>query len=67
LQPFLTVGTRSDFDLRRYSDQSLREFKEEMEREFIVMKLKEHDWNISRASSALGIERNQPAQEAQGL
>jgi DNA-binding NtrC family response regulator len=35
----------------------LREFKEEMERAFIVHKLKAHGWNISRTATALGIER----------
>jgi len=57
LPPFLSATARPAFDLARYSDRSLREFKEEMEKEFIVMRLEEHDWNISRAATALGIER----------
>jgi len=57
LPPFLTAVSKPAFDLRRYQDRTLREFKEEMEREFIVMRLEEHGWNISRAAGALGIER----------
>ncbi|MBW2731884.1 MAG: sigma-54-dependent Fis family transcriptional regulator [Deltaproteobacteria bacterium] len=44
-------------DLDRYRDRTLREFKEEMEREFLLMRLEAHDWNISRTALALGIER----------
>ncbi len=40
-----------------YDHLGLREFKEEMERAFIVHKLKAHGWNISRTATALGIER----------
>ena len=57
LPPFLSATARPAFDLGRYQDRSLREFKEEMEKEFIVLRLEEHDWNISRAANALGIER----------
>jgi two-component system nitrogen regulation response regulator NtrX len=35
----------------------LREFREEMEKEFILAKLGEHGWNISRTAETLGIER----------
>jgi two-component system, NtrC family, nitrogen regulation response regulator NtrX len=57
LPPFLSATSKPTFDLKRYQDRTLREFKEEMEREFIVMRLEEHGWNISRAAGALGIER----------
>ncbi len=40
-----------------YDHLGLREFKEEMERAFIVHKLKAYGWNISRTATALGIER----------
>jgi DNA-binding NtrC family response regulator len=40
-----------------YDHLQLREFKEEMERAFILHKLKANDWNISRTATALGIER----------
>jgi DNA-binding NtrC family response regulator len=44
-------------DLRRFAGLSLRDFRDEIEREFIRMKLDEYDWNISRTAVALGIER----------
>ena len=57
LPPFLSLSTRPSFDLSRYSDRTLRQFKEEMEREFLNLRLEQHGWNISRAAGALGIER----------
>ncbi|HEY1554429.1 MAG TPA: sigma-54 dependent transcriptional regulator [Kofleriaceae bacterium] len=44
-------------DLGRYAGKSLREFREEIESEFIRIRLAEFDWNISRTAQALGIER----------
>ncbi len=44
-------------DLGRYANKSLREFREEVESEFIRIRLHEFDWNISRTAQALGIER----------
>ncbi|MBI2894701.1 MAG: sigma-54-dependent Fis family transcriptional regulator, partial [Deltaproteobacteria bacterium] len=35
----------------------LREYKEQIERAYIIETLREHEWNISRASAILGIER----------
>jgi DNA-binding NtrC family response regulator len=67
LPPYLggprPAGTRQTgpqptaFDLGRYATRSLREFREEIEAEFIRMKLAELGWNISRTAQALGIER----------
>jgi two-component system, NtrC family, nitrogen regulation response regulator NtrX len=57
LPPFLNVPSRPSLDLDRYRDRQLKDFKEEMEREFILMRLEENDWNISRAATILGIER----------
>ena len=57
LPPFLSTAARPGLDLARFGERTLREFKEEMERQFIVMRLDEHAWNISRAATALGIER----------
>ena len=45
------------FDLGRYAGKSLREFREEIESEFIRMKLAELGWNISKTAQVLGIER----------
>ncbi len=44
-------------DLRRFAHLPLREFRDEVEREYIRLKLDEHEWNISRTAQALGIER----------
>jgi DNA-binding NtrC family response regulator len=44
-------------DLGRYAGKSLREFREEVESEFIRIRLAEYEWNISRTAQALGIER----------
>jgi two-component system nitrogen regulation response regulator NtrX len=37
---------------------SLKDAKSEFEKEFIMMKLKENDWNISKTAAALGVERS---------
>jgi len=44
-------------DPAAFADKSLREFREEMESQFIRYKLDEFPWNISRNDQALGIER----------
>ncbi|MBU1220310.1 sigma-54 dependent transcriptional regulator [Myxococcota bacterium] len=46
-----------DFDIAKFSHMSLKEFKSEMEKSFILMKLEECDWNITRAADILGLER----------
>jgi two-component system nitrogen regulation response regulator NtrX len=43
--------------LTRAAPRTLREFKEEMEKRFLLEKLAENDWNISRTAEILGIER----------
>ena len=50
-------GPQQIVDVARYASKSLREFREEVETEFIKFKLVEFDWNISRTAQALGIER----------
>jgi two-component system, NtrC family, nitrogen regulation response regulator NtrX len=57
LPTFLATAPKPAFDLSRFSDRTLRDFKEEMEKEFILMRLEQYDWNISRAATELGIER----------
>jgi two-component system nitrogen regulation response regulator NtrX len=37
---------------------SLREAREEFEREFILQKLEEHEWNISKTAEAIELERS---------
>jgi two-component system, NtrC family, nitrogen regulation response regulator NtrX len=51
------TGPVTAIDLGRYAGKSLREFREEVESEFIRIRLAEFDWNISRTAQALGIER----------
>ena len=50
-------GPITSIDLGRYAGKSLREFREEVESEFIRIRLAEFEWNISRTAQALGIER----------
>ena len=51
------TGPQPTFDLGRYAGKSLREFREEIEADFIRMKLAELGWNISKTAQVLGIER----------
>ena len=51
------TGPQTAIDLGRYAGKSLREFREEVESEYIRIRLAEFDWNISRTAQALGIER----------
>lgn len=39
-------------------NQSLRDAREEFEREFIIHKLDEHDWNVTRTAEAIELERS---------
>ena len=39
-------------------DRSLKGARSEFEKDFIVRKLTENDWNVSRTAVALGIERS---------
>jgi len=49
--------TAAGADALPLGDKTLREFRDEMEREFIRRKLEQYGWNISRTAEALGIER----------
>jgi two-component system, NtrC family, nitrogen regulation response regulator NtrX len=44
-------------DLGRYSSLTLRELREAVERDYILRKLEDTGWNVTRAAEALGIER----------
>jgi two-component system nitrogen regulation response regulator NtrX len=53
-----SLGTpQTLIDLARYSGKTLREFRDEVEGEFIKLRLAESEWNISSTARALGIER----------
>jgi len=43
--------------LSRYGEVPLRELRDLVERDYILKKLEEHDWNITQAAQALGVER----------
>ena len=43
--------------LSRYGEVPLKELRELVERDYILKKLEEHDWNITQAAQALGVER----------
>jgi DNA-binding NtrC family response regulator len=43
--------------LRETSELPLKAFREAVERAFILQRLREHDWNVSRTAEVLGIER----------
>ncbi len=61
--PGRNVGARREsppapsVEIARHAEKTLREFREEVECDFIRYKLAEYDWNISRTAQALGIER----------
>jgi two-component system nitrogen regulation response regulator NtrX len=49
------------------TNKTLREFRQDMEREYIVFKLNELDWNVSKTASVLGIERTNLHKKMKGL
>ncbi|MCG8419173.1 MAG: sigma-54 dependent transcriptional regulator [Proteobacteria bacterium] len=55
--PSLHRSDSGTIDVTHYGNKTLREFREEVETEFIRYKLGEFGWNISRTAQALGIER----------
>jgi DNA-binding NtrC family response regulator len=56
LDPFAEDGPSSPV-LASDAKRTLREVRERAERDHIVLTLGEHDWNVSRAAAALGVER----------
>ncbi|MCP4449451.1 MAG: sigma-54-dependent Fis family transcriptional regulator [Myxococcales bacterium] len=51
------AGSEGNVDISAYDSNSLREFRELIETQFIVHRLEEFEWNISQAALSLGIER----------
>lgn len=45
-------------EAQQSAEQTFRKAKDEFEREFIIQKLRENDWNISRTADAIEIERS---------
>jgi DNA-binding NtrC family response regulator len=56
-RPAATAPSGGSADLSRYGEVPLRELRELVERDYILKKLEEHDWNVTQASQALGVER----------
>jgi two-component system nitrogen regulation response regulator NtrX len=48
---------RAGLDLSRYGSPTLRELRELVERDYILAKLEETGWNVTRTAEILGIER----------
>ena len=55
--PESVCGSEGAVDTRRYDGMSLKDVRDEVERENIRSKLAEYGWNITRTAQALGIER----------
>ena len=53
----LSQIARPASQLEAFAAHTLKDFKEGAERAFILRRLEEHDWNISRTAQSLGIER----------
>jgi len=49
---------REGMEGRLFGLSSLQEATRSFEREFIIRKLREHDWNITKTAEALGIDRS---------
>lgn len=55
---FTWLGSSPSSDLRAKEYSSLKEAKSDFERSYILAKLEENDWNVSKTADALGIERS---------
>ena len=55
--PLATGDERFAELLREKSELPLKAFREAVERAFILQRLRDNDWNVSRTAAALGIER----------
>jgi two-component system nitrogen regulation response regulator NtrX len=53
----LVQGTSDRQDSAKYA-QSLKDAKSDFERSYILGKLEEHDWNVSKTADAINIERS---------
>ena len=57
LPPEIRQASEPEISPAAYEHLSLREFRDEMERAFILHRLRAFGWNISKTATALGIER----------
>ncbi len=51
------AGGGTATDLSGYGEVPLKDLRDLVERDYILKKLEQHDWNITQAAQALGIER----------
>ena len=51
-------GPAGENDAETYQTDTFREAKEEFEKHFIIQKLQENEWNVSKTAKAIGIERS---------
>jgi len=58
IPPAIPVPTADDGPPAPPKPTTLREFKEQVEREFLVEKLREHGWNISRTAEVIDTPRS---------
>jgi DNA-binding NtrC family response regulator len=55
--PAAAAAAAGQADLSRYGEVPLKELRDLVERDYILKKLEEHEWNITQAAQALGVER----------
>ena len=55
--PTEIIGAAPSGSIPVGTDKTLRQFREDMEREYILFKLQETEWNVSKTAELLGIER----------
>lgn len=60
VQNLTLTGSRDDEGVDSLVDEisEFKDFKESAERLFLLRKLEEHDWNISRTAESIGIQRS---------
>jgi DNA-binding NtrC family response regulator len=44
-------------DVRRFEGMTLKDVRDQVEREYIRLKLDDYGWNITRTAESLGVER----------
>lgn len=52
------LATPKDLNIAGLTSNTFRTAKEEFEKEFLIQKLEENDWNVSRTAEAVEIERS---------
>jgi two-component system nitrogen regulation response regulator NtrX len=58
LQPQAIAEQPTEFDTGTITADTFREAREEFEKEFLLRKLEENDWNVSKTAEAIEMERS---------